>query len=121
MPKLIERPTRITAGGTLPKLIDEYVGQVNTGDGGVSVAHMRSPAGWEEPGQRPTFDEHTIVLSGALHVEHDDGIIVVRAGQGITTRGGEWIRYSTPEAEGAEYIAVCMPAFSPHTVHRDED
>ena len=118
MPTLIERPTRITAVGTMPKLIDEYIGDVNSGDAGVSVAHMRSPAGWEEPGQRPAFDEHTVVLKGALHVEHADGVIAVRVGQAITTRAGEWIRYSTPE-EDTEYIAVCMPAFSPTTVHRD--
>ena len=121
MPKLSERPTRITAVGTKPKLIDEYIGQVNSGDASVSIAHMRSPAGWEEPGQRPAFDEHTVVLKGALYVEHREGVMVVRAGQAVTTEAGEWIRYSTPEAEGAEYIAVCLPAFSPNTVHRDAE
>jgi len=121
MPTLIERPTRVTAVGTKPKLIDEYVGRVNSADQGTSIAHMRSPGGWEEPGQRPAFDEHTVVLKGALHVEHAEGLIVVRAGQAITTRAGEWIRYSTPEAEGAEYIAVCLPAFSPETVNRDPE
>jgi ethanolamine utilization protein EutQ len=120
MPTLIETPTRITAVGTMPKLIDEYVGHVNSSDDGVSIAHMRSPGGWEEPGQRPAFDEHTVVLKGALHVAHDDGVIVVRPGQAITTRAGEWIRYSTPD-EDTEYIAVCLPAFSPATVHRDTD
>ena len=112
--------TRTTiTGGT--KLIDEYIGRVNSGEERTSVAHMRSPSGWEEPGQRPAFDEHTLVLKGALHVEHAEGVMVVRAGQAITTRAGEWIRYSTPEPEGAEYIAVCLPAFSPETVHRDAE
>ena len=120
MPQLIEGPTRITAPGNVPKLIDEYVGHVNTGEAGVSVAHMRSPPGWEEPGQRPAFDEHTVVLRGCLQVEHEGGVISVRAGQGVTTRAGEWIRYSTPGDDGAEYIAVCLPAFSPATVQRDE-
>lgn len=121
MPTLIESPTRVTAVGTKPKLIDEYIGRVNSGEERTSVAHMRSPSGWEEPGQRPAFDEHTLVLKGALHVEHAEGVMVVRAGQAITTRAGEWIRYSTPEPEGAEYIAVCLPAFSPETVHRDAE
>ena len=120
MPTLIETPTRITAPGNLPKLIDEYVGQVNTGESRLSIAHMRSPSGWEEPGQRPAFDEYTIVLRGCLRVEHEGGVIEVREGQGITTRAGEWIRYSTPDRDGAEYIAVCTPAFSPDTVNRDE-
>ena len=120
MPTHIERPTRVTAVGTMPKLIDEYVGRVNSGEPQVSVAHMRSPAGWEEPGQRPAFDEHTLVLKGALHVEHEDGVLVVRAGQAVTTRAGEWIRYSTPDAD-TEYVAICLPAFSPSTVHRDEE
>lgn len=121
MPTLIAHPTRVTAVGTKPKLIDEYVGGVNTQDSAVSIAHMRSPAGWEEPGQRPAFDEHTVVLRGMLRVEHEGGVLDVAAGQGVTTRAGEWIRYSTPGAEGAEYIAVCLPAFSPDTVHRDAD
>ena len=118
MPDLIEGPSRVEAAGTKPKLIDEYVGRVNTGEDRVSVAHMRSPAGWVEPGQRPEFDEYTVVLSGRIEVEHEGGTLSVAAGQGVLTRAGEWIRYSTPE--GAEYIAVCLPAFAPDTVHRDE-
>ena len=117
MPKLIERPTRVEAAGTPPKLIDEYAGRVNTGDGRVSVAHMRSPAGWREPGQTPEFDEYTVVLAGSLRVEHRGGVLDVRAGQAVLTSAGEWVRYSTPD--GAEYVAVCLPAFSPATVHRD--
>src|SRR3954447_25921254 len=120
MPTLIESPSRVEAAGTKPKLIDEYVGQVNTGEERVSVAHMRSPAGWLEPGQRPDFDEYTIVLDGCLRVEHEDGGLDVRAGQGVLVRGGEWVRYSTPESGGASYVAVCLPAFSPGTVHRDD-
>jgi len=120
MPTLIERATRIEAAGNKPKLIDEYVGRVTSRTEAVSVAHMRSPGGWVEPGQTPEFDEYTVVLRGLLRVEHKEGAIDVRAGQAIITRGGEWIRYSTPEEEGAEYIAVCLPAFSPSTVHRDE-
>ena len=107
--------------GTKPKLIDEYVGRVNTGEGRVSVAHMRSPEGWVEPGQRPDFDEYTLVIEGALHVEHEGGADEVRAGQAILVRAGEWVRYSTPEPGGAAYVAVCLPAFSPDTVHRDDD
>ena len=118
MPELIESPTRVEAAGTKPKLIDEYAGRVNTGEERVSVAHMRSPAGWVEPGQKPDFDEYTLVLGGVLHVEHDGGALDVAAGQAVLVRGGEWVRYSTPE--GAEYVAVCLPAFSPDTVHRDE-
>jgi mannose-6-phosphate isomerase-like protein (cupin superfamily) len=110
----------IEAAGNKPKLIEEYVGRVRTGDGGVSVARMRSPGGWVEPGQTPEFTEYTVVLEGMLRVEHAGGLIEVRAGQGIITRPGEWVRYSTPEADGAEYVAVCLPAFSPNTVHRDE-
>ena len=117
MPDLIEGPSRVEAAGTKPKLIDEYVGRVNTGEDRVSVAHMRSPAGWVEPGQRPEFDEYTVVLSGRIEIEHDGGTLSVAAGQAVLTRAGEWIRYSTPE--GAEYVAVCLPAFSPDTVHRD--
>ena len=118
MPELIESPSRVEAAGTKPKLIDEYAGRVNTGEERVSVAHMRSPAGWVEPGQRPDFDEYTLVIGGALHVEYDGGSMVVNAGQAVLARGGEWVRYSTPD--GAEYVAVCLPAFSPDTVHRDE-
>ncbi|TNF33436.1 MAG: cupin domain-containing protein [Deltaproteobacteria bacterium] len=120
MPRLIEAPTRIEAAGNKPKLIDEYVGRVNSGDVGVSVAHMRSPGGWVEPGQRPAFRELTVVLRGALEVSHEGGTMRVAAGQAIITEPGEWVRYATPEADGAEYIAVCLPAFSPDTVHRDE-
>jgi quercetin dioxygenase-like cupin family protein len=117
MPELIDSPSRVEAAGTQPKLIDEFVGRVNTGDERLSVARMRSPAGWEEPGQRPEFDEYTVVLDGALHVEHDGGTLEVRAGQAVLAKAGEWVRYSTPD--GAEYVAVCLPAFSPATVHRD--
>ena len=120
MPELIESPSRVEAAGTKPKLIDEFVGRVNTGDERLSVARMQSPEGWVEPGQRPDFDEYTVVLKGALHVEHEDGELDVRPGQAILVRGGEWVRYSTPDPEGAEYIAVCLPAFSMDTVHRDE-
>jgi len=120
MPKLITSPTRIEAAGNKPKLIDEYVGRVNTGEDRLSVAHMRSPGGWVEPGQRPEFDEFTVVLRGALTVEQEGGSLEVKAGQAVLTQKGEWVRYSTPGEEGAEYIAVCLPAFSPATVHRDE-
>jgi mannose-6-phosphate isomerase-like protein (cupin superfamily) len=119
MPRLIETPTRIEAAGNKPKRIDEFVGRVNSGESGVSIAHMRSPAGWEEPGQTPEFDEYTIVLKGLLRVEHRDGVMDVGAGQAVHTRPGEWVRYSTPSDGGAEYIAVCVPAFSPASVHRD--
>jgi mannose-6-phosphate isomerase-like protein (cupin superfamily) len=120
MPDLIKAPSRVEAAGTKPKLIDEYVGRVNTGEERVSVAHMRSPDGWLEPGQRPDFDEYTVVLAGCLHVEHEDGSLEVRAGQAVLVRAGEWVRYSTPEPGGASYVAVCLPAFSPGTVHRDD-
>jgi mannose-6-phosphate isomerase-like protein (cupin superfamily) len=119
MPQRIDTPTRIQAAGNPPKSIDEYVGRVNSGESAVSVAHMRSPAGWREPGQTPEFDEYTVVLRGMLRVEHRDGSLDVRAGQAVILRRGEWVRYSSPEAEGAEYIAICLPAFSPETVHRD--
>jgi mannose-6-phosphate isomerase-like protein (cupin superfamily) len=117
MPTLIAAPTRIPVPGD--KLIDEYVGRVNSGDAQVSIAHMRSPAGWEEPGQRPEFDEYTLVLKGMLRVSHQSGSLDVRAGQAVVARAGEWVRYASPEADGAEYVAVCLPAFSPDTVHRD--
>jgi mannose-6-phosphate isomerase-like protein (cupin superfamily) len=120
MPELIESPARVEAAGTKPKLIEEYVGHVNTGEDRVSVARMRSPEGWVEPGQRPDFDEYTIVLDGCLRVEHESGSLDVRAGQGVLVRGGEWVRYSTPEDGGASYVAVCLPAFTPGTVHRDD-
>ena len=119
MPELIPFPTRIAAEGNLPKLIDEYVGHVNTGETQLSIAHMRSPGGWEEPGQRPEFDEYTVVLRGLLIVETEGETIEARAGQAVHSRPGEWVRYSTPEADGAEYIAICLPAFSPESVHRD--
>jgi mannose-6-phosphate isomerase-like protein (cupin superfamily) len=119
MPTLIAAPTRVTSAGNKPKLIDEYIGRVNTRQTGLSVAHMRSPGGWLEPGQTPEFQEMTVVLRGVLRVEHRGGELEVRAGQAVVTEAGEWVRYSTPEAEGAEYIAICLPAFSPDTVHRD--
>lgn len=119
MPTLIPAPTRVTAAGNKPKLIDEYVGRVNTKQGELSVAHMRSPGGWLEPGQTPEFREITVVIKGLLRVEHKGGHLDVRAGQAVVTEPGEWVRYSTPESEGAEYIAICLPAFSPDTVHRD--
>ncbi|MCB9748829.1 MAG: cupin domain-containing protein [Myxococcales bacterium] len=119
MPTHVQAPTRITAAGNKPKLIDEYIGRVNTQTEAVSVAHMRSPGGWLEPGQRPRFDEYTVVLRGLLRVEHEGGQLDVAAGQAVITRAGEWVRYSTPTEEGAEYIAVCLPAFSPDTVRRD--
>ena len=120
MPTLIEAPTRIEAAGNKPKLIDEFIGRVNSKTADLSIARMRSPSGWVEPGQRPEFDEYTVVLRGMLRVETEVGDpIEVAAGQAIVTHAGEWIRYSTPGPEGAEYIAVCLPAFSPDTVHRD--
>jgi ethanolamine utilization protein EutQ len=120
MPTLIAQPTRIEAAGNKPKLIDEYIGRVNSKTSSTSVAHMRSPGGWVEPGQTPQFDEFTIVLKGMLRVEHKNGALEVRAGQAVIAHAGEWIRYSTPEESGAEYIAVCLPAFSVDTVHRDQ-
>jgi ethanolamine utilization protein EutQ len=119
MPELVSQPSRVEAAGNKPKIIDEYVGRIASGTTALSVAHMRSPSGWQEPGQTPDFDEFTLVLRGALHVEHRGGLLEVAAGQAVITRKGEWIRYSTPGPEGAEYVAVCMPAFSPETVHRD--
>ena len=119
MPTLIEKPTRITAAGNKPKLIDEFIGRVNSRTDAVSIAHMRSPSGWVEPGQTPEFDEYTYVLKGTLKIKQKNGQMEVRAGQAVITRKGEWVQYSTPGPEGAEYIAVCLPAFSPDTVHRD--
>ena len=119
MPTLIAGPTRVPAAGNKPKLIDEYVGALNTKETRISVAHMRSPAGWQEPGQAPEFEEYTIVLRGRLRVEHRQGVLEVSAGQAVIAHPGEWVRYSTPE-EATEYIAICLPAFSPHTVHRDQ-
>jgi len=118
LPTLIERATRVQAAGNLPKIIDEYVGHLNTRQSGISVAHMRSPAGWEEPGQTPEFEEYTIVLKGCLRVRDQGGEFEVRACQAVVTHPGEWIQYSTPD-EPTEYIAICLPAFSPETVHRD--
>jgi len=118
MPTLIAAPKRIQSAGNKPKLIDEYIGRVNSATEAASIAHMRSPAGWAEPGQKPEFDEFTVVLSGKLIVESRDGVLEVAAGQAVIAHRGEWVRYSTPE--GAEYIAVCLPAFSPETVHRGE-
>jgi len=119
MPRLIPQPTRIEAAGNKPKLIDEYIGRVNSSQSNVSIAHMRSPGGWVEPGQTPEFQEMTVVLKGVLRVESREGTLDVRAGQAVETQAGEWVRYSTPGEEGAEYISVCLPAFSPDTVHRD--
>ena len=119
MPTLIAAPTRISSAGNKAKSIDEYVGRVNSKTEAASVAHMRSPAGWIEPGQRPDFDEFTLVLRGMLRVDHEGGSLDLRAGQAVIAHRGEWVRYSTPEPEGAEYIAVCVPAFSMETVHRD--
>ena len=119
MPTLISQPTRVEAAGNKPKLIDEYIGRVNSGHAQVSIAHMRSPAGWVEPGQTPEFDEFTVVLKGVLRVTHRGGVLDVHAGQAVVARRGEWVRYSTPGPDGAEYVAVCLPAFAPETVHRD--
>jgi mannose-6-phosphate isomerase-like protein (cupin superfamily) len=119
MPTLIPQPTRIQSAGNKPKLIDEYIGRVNSKTSAASVAHMRSPQGWLEPGQTPEFDEFTVVLKGMLRVESKEGSLEVAAGQAVIAHAGEWIRYSTPNDGGAEYIAVCLPAFSMETVHRD--
>ncbi len=119
MPTLISAPTRIYPAGNKPKLIDEYIGRVNSKTDALSVAHMRSPQGWEEPGQKPEFDEFTIVLKGKLKVASKDATLEVAAGQAVIAHAGEWIQYSTPFPDGAEYIAVCLPAFSMETVHRD--
>ena len=120
MPVHIPRPTRIEAAGNKPKLIDEYVGRVNTGTSAVSIAHMRSPGGWTEPAQTPEFDEYTVVLKGSLRVTSEQGELDVNAGEAVLAKAGEWVQYSTPGAEGAEYIAVCLPAFSPDSVHRHD-
>jgi mannose-6-phosphate isomerase-like protein (cupin superfamily) len=120
MPHLIAAPSVVQAAGNKPKRIEEFVGRVNAARSDVSVARMVSPAGWQEPGQRPEFDEVTLVLRGLLRVESESGVLDVRGGQAVITSAGEWVRYSTPEPEGAEYIAVCLPAFSPDTVHRDD-
>ena len=119
MPTLIAQPMRIESAGNLPKLIEEYVGRVNTGESQLSIARMRSPAGWSEPGQRPAFDEFTLVLAGVLRVTDEGGSVDVAAGQAVVARAGEWVQYSTPDPAGAEYVAVCLPAFSPDAVNRD--
>lgn len=119
MPKLIAAPTVVPAAGNPPKRIEEYVGRVNSGHSSVSVARMVSPKGWVEPGQRPEFEELTVVLKGMIRVDHEKGSLDVRAGQAVVTLPGEWVRYSTPEEGGAEYVAICLPAFSMDTVHRD--
>jgi mannose-6-phosphate isomerase-like protein (cupin superfamily) len=118
-PTLIQKPARVAAAGNKPKLIDEYIGRVNSGTPGVSVAHMRSPGGWVEPGQTPDFDEYTVVLRGVLRVEFAGGSLDIESGQAVVAPRGEWVRYSTPGADGAEYIAVCCPAFTLDAVHRD--
>jgi mannose-6-phosphate isomerase-like protein (cupin superfamily) len=119
MPTLIDRPTIIHAAGNKPKRIEEYAGRVNSGHTHVSIARMVSPEGWQEPGQRPEFEEVTVVLRGMVRVEHDGGTLEVHAGQAVVAHPGEWVRYSSPAPGGAEYVAVCLPAFSPDTVHRD--
>ena len=121
MPELIESPSRVAAAGTPPKVIDEFVGRASTGEARVSIARMRSPAGWAEPGQRPEFDEYTVVLDGALRVEHEGGELVVRGGQAVLVRAGEWVRYSSPEGDGAEYVSVWLPAFGLDAAHRDAE
>lgn len=118
-PTLIANPTRVEAAGNKPKLIDEYIGRVNSNTAEVSIAHMRSPGGWQEPGQTPEFDEYTLVVKGTLRVEYGGGSMDIHAGQAVIAHAGEWVRYSTPEAEGAEYFAICMPAFSFDSAHRD--
>jgi quercetin dioxygenase-like cupin family protein len=121
MPRHVPAPTRIEAAGNKPKIIEEYVGRVNTATDSLSVARMRSPAGWEEPWQRPEFHEYTLVLAGTLRVEHESGMLDVRAGEAVIAAPGEAVRYSSPFEGGAEYVAICLPAFSPSTVHRSED
>lgn len=120
-PTLIEKPARVAAAGAKPKLIDEYIGRVNSDTQALSIAHMRSPSGWTEPGQTPDFDEYTLVLKGMLRVEFQGGSLDVQAGQAVITHKGEWVRYSTPDPEGAEYIAVCSPAFTIDAAHRDSE
>ena len=120
MPRLVAAPIVIQAAGNKPKLIEEFVGGPSTGSREVSVARMRSPGGWQEPGQRPEFTEITVVLRGRVRVEHEGGELSVAAGQAVISEPGEWVRYSSPDPEGAEYVAICLPAFSPGIVHRDE-
>ncbi len=121
MPRLIEGPSIVQAAGRPSKRIEEFVGRVNSGDARLSVARMRSPGGWAEPGQRPAFEETTVVFRGRLHVESEHGTFDVHAGQAIVVGAGEWVRYSTPDPGGAEYVAICVPAFTPGAVHRDTD
>jgi mannose-6-phosphate isomerase-like protein (cupin superfamily) len=121
MPHFIEQPTRIAAAGNKPKQIEEFIGRVNSNHNHASIARMKSPSGWVEPGQRPEFQEISLVLAGMLRVEHEGGVLDVHAGQAIVAEPGEWVRYSTPGPDGAEYIAICLPAFSPQAVHRDSD
>ena len=121
MPRWIQMPTVVEAAGNKPKRIEEYIGRIKTDNRAVSVARMRSPMGWREPGQTPEFEEITLVLRGTLRVEHRDGVIDVRAGQAVVSEPGEWVRYSTPEPDGADYVAICLPAFSPESVHRDAE
>ena len=120
MPTLIPNPTVVQAAGNKPKLIREYVGRVNSDTTSVSIAHMQSPSGWVEPGQKPDFDEYTLVLNGTVRVQSDSGTLDVTAGQAVLVPAGEWVQYSTPNPDGAEYVSVCIPAFSPDLVHRDE-
>ncbi len=119
MPRFIKSPTIIKAAGNKPKIIEEFIGRVNSSESKVSIARMRSPVGWEEPGQTPEFSEFTIVLSGTVRVKSKEGLVDIKSGGAIVVQKGEWVQYSTPEANGAEYISVCVPAFSPSTVHRD--
>jgi hypothetical protein len=119
MPQIISRPVIVEAAGNKPKIIEEFVGRPSTGTRAISVARMRSPGGWTEPGQRPEFREITLVLTGTLHLEFEGGVMDVHAGQAVITEPGDWIRYSTPCTDGADYIAICLPAFSPESVHRD--
>ena len=116
----IKRPTQIKAVGNKPKIIKEFIGRVNSKTGSVSIARMKSPQGWIEPGQTPQFDEYTVVLKGMLRVEHQNGRVDIKSGQAVVAKKGEWVKYSTPKRGGAEYMAVCLPAFSPKTVHRDD-
>jgi mannose-6-phosphate isomerase-like protein (cupin superfamily) len=119
MPILINKPGIIAAAGNMPKIIEEFVGRINTGNKDLSIARMTSPSGWEEPGQKPEFDEYTIVLKGQLQVETESKALTIKEGQAVMTKAGEWVKYSSPGLEGAEYISVCVPAFSPEKVHRD--
>ena len=120
MPKIISNPIQIEAAGTGNKIIQEFFGKITSADSNISIAKMISPEGWSEPGQTPEFDEYTLVLKGCMHVETKTGLNIIKAGQAIHTFAGEWIRYSTPGKEGAEYIAICLPAFSPESVNRDQ-